>query len=304
MACRRASTCWSSRGHKRPRHGPMSRWPKAATGGAGSARSRRSAESSARGRRLRSLPKIEALKVREIVLVAQDLASYGRDRTSAVGKPDRAGPGIVELIGAVSQRVDRVRLLYLYPSSLSDRLVEAIVGTGVPYFDLSLQHASGSLLRKMRRWGDATRFLERIGRIRRLEPGAVFRSSFILGYPGETEEDHDELLRFIEEANLDWAGFFTFSREAGTLAAGLGRAGPELARTRAPPGVLGAPGGDHGPSAPAAGGDDERSTGRPARPCPVLSGSTGDRRHRAGATFCPGRLAGRGPLHRRGRARS
>ncbi|MGO8723177.1 MAG: 30S ribosomal protein S12 methylthiotransferase RimO [Acidimicrobiales bacterium] len=167
------------------------------------------------------LAEVEALKVREIVLVAQDLASYGRDRTSAVGKPDRAGPGIVELIGAVSQRVDRVRLLYLYPSSLSDRLVEAIVGTGVPYFDLSLQHASGSLLRKMRRWGDATRFLERIGRIRRLEPGAVFRSSFILGYPGETEGDHDELLRFIEEANLDWAGFFTFSREAGTLAAGL-----------------------------------------------------------------------------------
>ncbi len=167
------------------------------------------------------LAEIEALKVREIVLVAQDLASYGRDRTAAAGKPDRAGPGIVELISAAAQRVDRVRLLYLYPSSLSDRLVDAIVGTGVPYFDLSLQHASGPLLSKMRRWGDATRFLERIGRIRRLEPGAVFRSSFILGYPGETEEDHDELLRFIQEANLDWAGFFTFSREDGTLAAGL-----------------------------------------------------------------------------------
>ena len=78
----------------------------------------------------------------------------------------------------------------------------------------------------MRRWGDAKRFLERIGRIRRLEPGAVFRSSFILGYPGETEEDHDELLRFIEEADLDWAGFFRFSREDGTLAAGLGEQVP------------------------------------------------------------------------------
>ncbi len=172
------------------------------------------------------LAEIDELKVREIVLVAQDLASYGHDRTASAGQQDRAGPGIVELIGAAVQRVDRVRLLYLYPSSLNDRLVEAILATGVPYFDLSLQHASGSLLRKMRRWGDATRFLERIERIRRLEPGAVFRSSFILGYPGETEEDHDELLSFIEEADLDWAGFFTFSREDGTLAAGLGQQVP------------------------------------------------------------------------------
>ena len=167
------------------------------------------------------LAEIEVLKAREIVLVAQDLASYGHDRTVSAERHENAGHGIVELIGAVAQRVDRVRLLYLYPSSLDDRLVEAMVGTGVPYFDLSLQHASGRLLRTMRRWGDAARFLERIGRIRQFEPGAVFRSSFILGYPGETEEDHDELLRFIEEANLDWAGFFTFSREYGTLAAGL-----------------------------------------------------------------------------------
>ena len=172
------------------------------------------------------LAEIEALQVREIVLVAQDLASYGHDRTAAVGQRESAAPGIVELIGAAAQRVDRVRLLYLYPSSLNDRLVEAMIGTGVAYFDLSLQHASGRLLRTMRRWGDGPRFLERIGRIRRLEPGAVFRSSFILGYPGETEEDHDELLRFIEEASLDWAGFFTFSREDGTLAAGLGQQVP------------------------------------------------------------------------------
>ncbi len=172
------------------------------------------------------LAEIEALDVREIVLVAQDLASYGHDRSAAVREHENAAPGIVELVGAAAQRVDRVRLLYLYPSSLNDRLVEAIVATGVPYFDLSLQHASGRLLRRMRRWGDGARFLERIGRIRRLEPGAALRSSFILGYPGETEEDHDELLRFIEEADLDWAGFFTFSREDGTLAAGLGEQVP------------------------------------------------------------------------------
>ena len=168
------------------------------------------------------LAEVEALNVREIVLVAQDLASYGRDRNAYLGQRAAVGTDIVELVGAVAERVDRVRLLYIYPSSLNDRLVEAVLATGVAYFDLSLQHASGSLLRKMRRWGDGARFLERIERIRRLEPGTVFRSSFILGYPGEAEEDHDELLRFIDEADLDWAGFFTFSSEEGTLAAGLG----------------------------------------------------------------------------------
>ena len=168
------------------------------------------------------LREIEALRAREIVLVAQDLASYGKDRSITASRNDLARPGIVELVEAARQCVERLRLLYLYPSSLNDRLVEAVLATGVAYFDLSLQHASGPLLRKMRRWGDGARFMERIGHIRRLEPTAALRSSFILGYPGETEEDHDELLRFIEEAELDWAGFFSFSREEGTLAADLG----------------------------------------------------------------------------------
>ncbi len=171
------------------------------------------------------LAEIDTLDVREVVLVAQDLASYGRDRSAGAPR-DKAAPGIVELIAAASRQVDRVRLLYIYPSSLTEPLIEAIVGTGVPYFDLSLQHASGRLLRKMRRYGNAERFLERIARVRQLEPGAAFRSSFILGYPGETEEDQDELLRFLEEAELDWAGFFTFSREQGTLADALGEQVP------------------------------------------------------------------------------
>ncbi|HVL06727.1 MAG TPA: 30S ribosomal protein S12 methylthiotransferase RimO [Acidimicrobiales bacterium] len=159
------------------------------------------------------LAEVDALEVAEVVLVAQDLASYGRD----VG---RRG-AIVALVEAVARRVDRVRLLYLYPSELGDRLVDTICATGVPYFDLSLQHASKPLLRRMRRWGDGDRFLRRIHDIRRREPAAAFRSSFIVGYPGETEEDHDRLLHFVEEAQLDWAGFFAYSREDGTLAAGL-----------------------------------------------------------------------------------
>jgi ribosomal protein S12 methylthiotransferase len=112
-------------------------------------------------------------------------------------------------------------LLYLYPSDLSDELIEVICDSGVPYFDLSLQHVSKPLLRRMRRWGDGQRFLDRIADIRRREPDAAFRSNFIVGYPGETEADHDQLLRFVEEAQLDWCGFFSYSREEGTHAANL-----------------------------------------------------------------------------------
>jgi len=159
------------------------------------------------------LAEVEQVDVREIVLVAQDLASYGKDRPGELG----AG-SIVPLVRKVSSMVDWVRLLYLYPSDLSDDLIEAILDTGVPYFDLSLQHVSKAHLRRMRRWGDAERFIERIDRIRAMAPDATFRSNFIVGYPGETEEDHDELLRFVERAQLDWCGFFTFSPEDGTHA--------------------------------------------------------------------------------------
>ena len=116
---------------------------------------------------------------------------------------------------------DWVRLLYLYPSTLDDALVDAILGAGVPYFDLSLQHVSRPLLRRMRRWGDGERFLDRIASIRAAEPTAAFRSSFIVGYPGETEADHDLLLEWLTAAQLDWVGFFPFSNEVGTHAAGL-----------------------------------------------------------------------------------
>jgi ribosomal protein S12 methylthiotransferase len=168
-----------------------------------------------RSRRLDSiLAEIDQLDVQEVVLVAQDLASYGRDQ----GVGERS---IVPLVRAAADRVRRVRLLYLYPSDLTDALVDAVCDTGVPYFDLSLQHVSRPLLRRMRRWGDGDRFLARIGDIRRREPEAAFRSNFIVGYPGETEEDHDHLLRFVAEADLDWCGFFTYSREEGTYAAGL-----------------------------------------------------------------------------------
>jgi ribosomal protein S12 methylthiotransferase len=158
------------------------------------------------------LDEVEQLGVEEVVLVAQDLASYGRDLGHR-----RA---IETLVPAVADRVTRTRLLYLYPSELTDGLIEVMGATGCPYFDLSLQHVSRPHLRRMRRWGDGARFLERIARIRADHPDAALRSSFIVGYPGETEDDHDQLLAFLEEAELDWVGLFPFSNEVGTHAAG------------------------------------------------------------------------------------
>jgi ribosomal protein S12 methylthiotransferase len=164
--------------------------------------------------------------VREVVLVAQDLASFGRDQ----GRGQRR---IVPLVEAVARRVDRVRLLYLYPSDLTDELIDAICATDVPYFDLSLQHASRPLLRRMRRWGDGDRFLRRIDDIRRRVPEAAFRSNFIVGYPGETEDDHDRLLSFLTAADLDWCAFFAYSEEQGTYATQLdGEVDASLVRER------------------------------------------------------------------------
>jgi ribosomal protein S12 methylthiotransferase len=163
---------------------------------------------------------LAASGVREIVLVAQDLASYGRDQ----GQGERS---LVPLLDELADVVDRVRLLYLYPSELNDGLIDAICRTGVPYFDLSLQHVSRPLVRRMRRWGDGERYLERIHAIRAREPEAAFRSNFIVGYPGETEADHDALLAFVEQAQLDWCGFFRYSEEAGTYAADLDGAVPD-----------------------------------------------------------------------------
>jgi ribosomal protein S12 methylthiotransferase len=157
------------------------------------------------------LAEVDELQAREIVLVAQDLAAFGRDQ----GVGERS---IIPLVRQVADRVDRVRLLYLYPSDLTDALIDTICDTGVPYFDLSLQHVSPPLMRRMRRWGDGERFLRRITDIRAREPEAAFRSNFIVGYPGETEDDHDALLDFVEQAQLDWCGFFAYSPEAGTYA--------------------------------------------------------------------------------------
>lgn len=154
---------------------------------------------------------------RELLLVSENSTSYGKDlgdlRLLESLLPQLAGvPGIW-----------RVRVSYLQPAELRPGLIEALAGTpGVArYFDLSFQHASGSVLRSMRRFGDAERFLALIEQIRVLAPDAGIRSNFIVGFPGETEADVAILRDFLDAARLDAIGVFGYSDEDGTEAAGL-----------------------------------------------------------------------------------
>jgi ribosomal protein S12 methylthiotransferase len=155
--------------------------------------------------------------VSEVVLVAQDLAAYGRDIDAPGDIAD-----LVQLVAAVPG-LRMVRLLYLYPKEIRPRLIEEMTTNSkvAPYFDLSLQHASQRLLRAMKRAGGTESYLQLIETIRGANPEATMRSSFIVGFPGETEDDVDELASFLEAAALDWAGFFPYSAEEGTAAANL-----------------------------------------------------------------------------------
>ena len=157
-----------------------------------------------------------AAGVQEVVLVAQDLAAYGRD--NGVGSIER----LVERAASVDG-LGRLRLYYLYPREISQGLIDVMAGHRViaDYFDLSLQHSSPTLLRSMRRPGSGDQHLALIERIRLAAPDAATRSSFIVGYPGETEADVEGLKEFLVGAQLDWAGFFPYSAEDGTDAAVL-----------------------------------------------------------------------------------
>ena len=155
--------------------------------------------------------------VRELFLVSENSTSYGKDlgdlRLLETVLPELAAvPGI-----------ERVRVSYLQPAELRPGLIEVIAGTpGVaPYFDLSFQHASGPVLRSMRRFGDRPRFLDLLDRIRALAPEAGVRSNFIVGFPGESAHDLEELEQFLSSARLDAIGVFGYSDEDGTEAESL-----------------------------------------------------------------------------------
>jgi ribosomal protein S12 methylthiotransferase len=166
--------------------------------------------------------------VRELVLVSENSTSYGKD----LGNPrllDELLPQLAAVPG-----IDRIRVSYLQPAEVRPALVEVMTSTpGVaPYFDLSFQHASGKVLRAMRRFGDRERFGALLAQVRQACPQAGVRSNFIVGFPGETAADVDELQRFLSEARLDAIGVFGYSDEDGTEAATLaGQLDPaEIAR--------------------------------------------------------------------------
>ena len=153
--------------------------------------------------------------VSEVVLVAQDLAAYGRDIEAPGGLPD-----LLVFLSDVPG-LGRLRLLYLHPREIRERLLVEMTSNPVvtPYFDLSLQHVSAPLLRKMKRPGNLEKHTALVARIRELEPDAALRSSFIVGFPGETEDEVEDLADFLSAVGLDWAGFFPYSAEPGTPAA-------------------------------------------------------------------------------------
>ncbi|GAA2648538.1 MULTISPECIES: 30S ribosomal protein S12 methylthiotransferase RimO [Nonomuraea] len=153
--------------------------------------------------------------VRELVLVSENSTSYGKDLGDL-----RALEKLLPQLAAV-EGIERVRASYLQPAELRPGLLDVIAASeGIaPYFDLSFQHASGTVLRRMRRFGDPERFLGLLEQIRAKAPEAGVRSNFIVGFPGETDEEFGELVGFLEEARLDVIGVFGYSDEDGTEAA-------------------------------------------------------------------------------------
>jgi ribosomal protein S12 methylthiotransferase len=160
---------------------------------------------------------LAAQGVRELFLVSENSTSYGKDL------------GDLRLLEAVLPRlaavpgIERVRVSYLQPAELRPGLIEVMTSTPgvVPYFDLSFQHASGRVLRTMRRFGDREHFCGLLDQVRQACPEAGARSNFIVGFPGETDADVAELHRFLTDARLDAIGIFGYSDEDGTEAASL-----------------------------------------------------------------------------------
>lgn len=154
---------------------------------------------------------LEREGVRELILVAQDVTRYGIDFD---GKSH-----LVELVDKLSEMdFDRIRLLYLEPEAIDDEIIDMIVSNPkvVKYADVPLQHIDNDTLKRMGRRCDEATTRALIKKLR--DKGIVLRSSFICGFPGESEEAHQKLVDFIREGNIDYAGFFAYSREEGTAA--------------------------------------------------------------------------------------
>jgi len=152
--------------------------------------------------------------VKEVVLIAQDSSRYGED----LGEVD-ALAALIRALGEIEE-LEWVRVMYAYPTHISDAFLAAIAETpkAVKYLDMPLQHASRNILKLMKRGGTRDSLERLIARVREHVPGIAIRTTFITGFPGETEEDFDELMAFVQNCRFDNVGVFTYSDEEGTPA--------------------------------------------------------------------------------------
>jgi ribosomal protein S12 methylthiotransferase len=158
----------------------------------------------------------------ELNIIGQDIGSFGTDDAAQTSAKLRSAAKLPELLNAVSSLEGHfwVRLLYIHPDHFPSQILDIMEKDArfLPYFDIPFQHASKKILTAMNRKGTAEKYLGLLETIRSRLPQAVIRSTFLLGFPGETEEDFAALLDFQEKAKLDWLGCFTYSREEGTAA--------------------------------------------------------------------------------------
>ena len=184
-------------------------------------------ETLAAGEVLRRARAALAAGARELVLVGQDTSRW---RQRGWGGLERL---LAELKG-LAPAPNWLRLLYLQPEGIDEALLQALARYAVPYVDVPLQHASGAVLRRMKRHGDGAAHLTLLARVRATLPGVAVRSTFVAGFPGETEAEFDELLSFVAEAGLAAAGVFPFDAQEGTPAATMpGQVPSEVALERA-----------------------------------------------------------------------
>jgi ribosomal protein S12 methylthiotransferase len=172
---------------------------------------------------------LAAQGISELSLVSQDSVMWGRD----IGAGDLTS--LLKRLERVD-RIRRIRLMYLHPQGVTDELIDTMVSSDVvvSYFDLSLQHVAPRILSSMGRWGGRARFERMIDRIRSLDSLAGVRSTFILGFPGESDDDADQVVDFVADSDIDWIGTFTYSREAGTRSFDMNNQVPDsVARERA-----------------------------------------------------------------------
>jgi ribosomal protein S12 methylthiotransferase len=167
--------------------------------------------------------------VKELILVAQDSSRYGED----LGKQDALAHLLREL--SHTEGIEWVRVMYTYPTHISDGFLDVLAEEpkAVKYLDMPLQHASQNVLKLMKRGGNRASLERLIERVRKRVPGIAVRTTFITGFPGETEEDFTELLTFVRNVEFDRVGVFTYSDEEGTPACDLpDKVGPKIARQR------------------------------------------------------------------------